>query len=172
MHPSDAQYPHERALLLGNAATLALFAGHHVYGAVLYATPWRHHAAFIALGVGVGLLAARAASHNHPGTTRGRLAAWTMVALTVAVPLLTVGLFEGLYNHVLKDVLFLAGAPHDLLVRLFPPPRYELPNDVLFEVSGVLQPVAAAFTAVALARFVRALRAGAAQGASVLDVGQ
>jgi peroxiredoxin len=69
---------------------------------------------------------------------------------------LSIGLFEGLYNHVLKNILFLSGAPASVLLRMFPPPTYELPNDAGFEVSGVAQVIPAAFTALALLRFARA----------------
>jgi hypothetical protein len=78
----------------------------------------------------------------------------------VAFPVLAIGAFEGVYNHVAKDALFLAGAPRTLLLRLFPPPTYEMPNDPWFEVSGVLQVIPAAFAGLASLRFVRALRAG------------
>jgi hypothetical protein len=55
---------------------------------------------------------------------------------------------------VLKDALFLAGAPRTLLLQMFPPPTYELPNDAVFELSGVLQVLPAAFAGRALLRFL------------------
>jgi hypothetical protein len=57
------------------------------------------------------------------------------------------GLFEGLYNHVVKDVLYFGGATTGLMMRLFPPPTYEMPNDMFFELTGILQVVPAAFAA-------------------------
>ena len=65
------------------------------------------------------------------------------------------GFFEGGYNHVLKDVLHFGGASPALMRRLFPPPRYELPDDAFFEVTGVLQVVPAAITGYYLCRFVQ-----------------
>jgi hypothetical protein len=50
-----------------------------------------------------------------------------------------------------------------MLLRLFPPPRYELPDDVVFEASGVLQVFAAALASARALGFARALR-GAARG--------
>jgi hypothetical protein len=47
-----------------------------------------------------------------------------------------------------------------LLRRLFRPPRYELPDDALFEVTGVLQAVPAAITGYCLARLVQERRSG------------
>jgi hypothetical protein len=79
-----------RALLLAAPATLALFAAHHVYGALRYSTPRLHHA---------------------------------------------------------------------VVVRaLFPPPADEPPDDVVFELSGVLQMLAA----IAAVRLGRSLRGGVA----------
>lgn len=144
--------------------TLALTSAHHVYGAVRYDTPWRHHAAVVSFWVTLALLAAFTAYRRHPGTRAGRLAGWTLAALALLFPGLVFGLFEGLYNHVLKDVLFFAGTPRALLLRLFPPPTYELPNDVWFELSGVLQVVPATFTARVLLRFAGALRREAGRG--------
>jgi hypothetical protein len=42
--------------------------------------------------------------------------------------------------------------------RLFPPPRYELPDNLFFEVTGVLQVVPAAVTAYHLYQLVRQRR--------------
>ena len=55
------------------------------------------------------------------------------------IPVLGIGFFEGGYNHVLKNALYFSGASPPLLARLFPPPVYELPNDGLFEATGILQ---------------------------------
>lgn len=153
--------PHARVLLSGALATLGLTAAHHAYGAVRYDTPWRLHGAFVALGIGLALAATSSAYRRHPDTPLGRFAGWTLAIMVLVFPVLVVGLFEGLYNHVAKDVLFLAGAPRDVLARMFPPPAYEMPNDAWFELSGVLQVVPAALACGALLRFVRALRMAA-----------
>jgi len=58
-----------------------------------------------------------------------------------------IGTFEGLYNHVVKNLLYFGGAPSALMLRLFPAPTYEMPNDVFFEITGVLQVVPAALAA-------------------------
>jgi len=39
----------------------------------------------------------------------------------------------------LTDALYFGGTSPETMRRLFPPPAYELPNDVFFEVTGVLQ---------------------------------
>ncbi|HYD40881.1 MAG TPA: hypothetical protein VEB43_08620 [Anaeromyxobacter sp.] len=137
--------------------TLLLTVVHHAYGAVRYATPFRAHGAAVALAL-AGLLVVLARPRRASRGRGGQLAGWAAAHLVLLVPVLAVGAFEGLYNHVLKVALFLGGAPAELLRALFPPPTYELPDDVLFEVTGVLQVVPAALAAAAWPRFVRALR--------------
>jgi hypothetical protein len=60
-------------------------------------------------------------------------------AVVLVIPVAVIGLFEGAYNHALKNALYFAGASSTLMNLLFPPPTYELPNNALFEVSGVMQ---------------------------------
>jgi hypothetical protein len=159
MRSSPAPNPHSRALLVGALATLGLTAAHHAYGGIRYDTPWRLHGAVVAIGMSPALLALSFTYRRSPGSPLGRAAAWALAGIVVAFPVLAIGAFEGAYNHVAKDALFLAGAPRTLLLRMFPPPAYEMPNDAWFEVSGVLQVIPAAFSAVASLRFMRALRA-------------
>jgi hypothetical protein len=149
--------PHLRAALIAGLATLGLTAVHHIYGGLVYATPWRVHGAFVAIALCVPLVFLARAFRRASGTMAGRLAGWSFAALTLVVLVLGIGLFEGAYNHALKNVLFFAGAPEPLLLRLFPPPTYELPNDAAFEISGVGQVIPAAFAAVATFRLVRDL---------------
>ncbi len=64
---------------------------------------------------------------------------WVFVILTLVVPIAAIGFFEGGYNHLLKNVLFFEGAHQATLDRLFPGPEYEMPNDLEFEATGILQ---------------------------------
>lgn len=47
---------------------------------------------------------------------------------------MTIGAFEGLYHHVVKNVLYFGGASPALLAPLFPLPTYEMPNDAFFDI--------------------------------------
>lgn len=142
-------------VLLGTVAVGLLTTVHHVYGAVVYDTPWRHHAAIVA-GLATGLIAgALYLSQKPSGGAIATIGRWAFISITLAVPILSFGVFEGAYNHCVKDALYFGGASADLMRRLFPPPTYELPNDVFFEITGVMQVLPAAFTAFALYRFVR-----------------
>ena len=74
------------------------------------------------------------------------LAFWVFAGVTIVFRVAAIGLFEGAYNHVLKDALYFAGASTSLLVQMFPPPAYELPNDAFLEITGVMQVVPASVT--------------------------
>jgi hypothetical protein len=138
---------------------LILTSLHHAYGAYAYATPWRLHVAFIASATALVVLVALAVLRAHPDGWLGTAAWWLFALAVLMVPILFLGVFEGLYNHVLKNALFFAGLPARDMVRLFPPPQYELPNDAFFEFTGVLQVVPAALAAPRLYRLVRSGRA-------------
>jgi hypothetical protein len=159
MRNPAAPNSYARALLLGALATLGLTAAHHAYGGIRYDTPWRLHGAVVAVGMSPALLALYFTYRRRPDSPLGRAVGWALAGIVVAFPVLAIGAFEGAYNHVAKDALFLAGAPRSLLLHMFPPPTYEMPNDLWFELSGVLQVIPAAFAGLASLRFIRALRA-------------
>jgi len=132
-------------VVLSAAALLLLTDVHHVYGARVYQTPWRYHVLLLSVPAMLVIL-----------WSRRRL---VLVVVTLAVPVLAIGAFEGFYNHLLKDVLYFHGASPALLNRLFPPPTYEMPNDAFFEITGVAQALLGATTAWHLFRFARGSRA-------------
>lgn len=125
--------------LLASGSTLVLTVIHHVYGAAIYATPWRHHVALIVLPVLIVLMLADGVHRWRPATLLGRASLWLSIVLTLLVPVAAIGLVEGGYNHVVKNVLFFGGVPRATFERLFPPPVYDVPSDPWFEVTGVLQ---------------------------------
>ena len=146
-----------RALVSGAsaAAVMGLTAAHHGYGAVRFDTPWRHHVvhfsiwvvAAIAVAVGVHLRARRPEIR-----WAGMLGAGALILLA---PVGWIGIFEGGYNHVLKNLLYFAGVAPETFGRLFPPPRYQPPTDWLFELTGVLQFPLGLFAGSRLARWWR-----------------
>lgn len=125
-------------------AVLVLTSVHHVYGALLYQTPWRYHAVFVSLVAAALMAAGLALARTRPTAFAGRLGWWLFVVTTVAIPLGMIGAFEGAYNHVFKNLAYFGGASPATLARLFPPPTYELPNDLWFELTGILQVAPAA----------------------------
>lgn len=139
-----SSYSRERrraAVMLGvsSVGVLLLTALHHIYGARVYHTEWRSHVAFGALPSGAFIALSLFASTRYAERTLGRVALWSAIIATAIVPVAGIGLFEGLYNHLLKNVLYFGGANRELLMKLFPPPSYEMPNNWFFEVTGVLQ---------------------------------
>jgi peroxiredoxin len=137
-------------LTRGAYAVLALTTLHHVYGAIRYQTPFRLHIVVVAAIVAGLVVAAHALFARRPSSAR----LLTLAAATLLFPVVGIGLFEGGYNHALKNALFFADAPERLLLTLFPPPTYELPNDLFFELTGVLQLVPAALTSHAFVSLV------------------
>jgi hypothetical protein len=50
-----------------------------------------------------------------------------------------IGLYEGMFNHLMKNLLYFLGLDRDTLLQLFPPPTYVMPNDFWFELTGIAQ---------------------------------
>jgi hypothetical protein len=112
-----------------------LTAFHHYYGSVVYHTPWREH---VVVGGGLVLLVCGVLFQLYRRSRRkGFLVAYVAVDLLAFG--LGIGLFEGLYNHVLKNILFFAGMNGATFRMFFPPPAYEIPGNWIFEISGCLQ---------------------------------
>jgi hypothetical protein len=148
--------------LLTSSAVLVLTVVHHIYGAIIYATPWRLHAAVVVLPVLLLLILAYCTHRWRPRTLLGRTSPAVFMVLTLVIPVGLIGLFEGGYNHLLKNALFFGGFPRGTLERLFPPPTYEMPGDLWFEGSGVLQFVIALWAAYYLVGLWRDTRRSAA----------
>lgn len=110
---------------------------HHAYGAFVYNTPWRLHVVFIATPV---LLLVLLLQQYYLHTTRYYKMWLALYALVVlAFPLIGIGLFEGVYNHLCKNIVWLLSGPGAFYNRLFPSPMYERPDNLVFELTGLLQ---------------------------------
>ena len=92
------------------------------------------------------------------GTGVGTAALWAFVVVSMVLPIGWIGLFEGGYNHAAKDILFVSGTSEALMRQLFPPPLYEMPNDVFFEITGVAQFPLALWAAYEMSRLLRTVR--------------
>ena len=134
---------------------LLLTSVHHAYGAYIYNTLWRLHVVFVSAPVAAVIFGSLLALRRWPATVAGETAFWVFAIVTLLFPVAGIGLFEGGYNHTVKDALYLAGASGELMYRLFPPPTYELPNNLFFEVTGVLQLVPGIITGYLMYLFVR-----------------
>ena len=146
-----------RRTLFGGLAVLLLTTVHHVYGAYAYDTPWRLHVAHVSAVAAVLLIGSFVVRRRTTGPLAS-IALSVFVVVTVLVPMVGIGLFEGGYNHLLKNALYFGGAPIEWVRRLFPAPTYELPNDAFFELTGVFQLVGGVVTGLDLYRFLRSPR--------------
>ena len=130
---------HELRAMWWAIGVLLLTTVHHVYGGIIYNTPWREHAALVAIVTVVVMAGLLRIHRSQLGKRGGEIAFWMFAIVTLIVPVVFVGLVEGGYNHALKNILYFTTTDRALLARLFPPPTYEMPNDAFFETTGVLQ---------------------------------
>lgn len=144
----------QRRALAAAVAVLILTSVHHVYGAIRYGTPERYHAVLIAALAGAGILGGLALARKRSGTRLGSAGWWMFWGTSAGVAVVLFGVVEGFYNHLLKVALYLGGLPEASLRRLYPAPTYELPNDLIFEATGVLQVVPAALAGYYLVRLL------------------
>ena len=123
------------ASLAWTTGVFVLTAFHHYYGSVLYGTPWRAHVIFIG---GITLLLCFALVWLYRLYSRHLLLnGYLLIALVIFG--LLIGLVEGFYNHTIKDLLYFSGMNMSTWRSLFPAPAYEVPDNLLFESSGILQ---------------------------------
>jgi hypothetical protein len=146
---------------IGSAIVLILTSIHHIYGAIVYNTPWRFHVVHPAALTTLIIAALLFLSYKRSRTIVGQIAFYLAISIILIVPVSFFGIFEGGYNHVLKNVFYFSGAGEPLMQKLFPPPTYELPNDLFFEITGILTfvaGVAAAYFAYRLLSIWREIR--------------
>jgi hypothetical protein len=126
-------------LLVASVGTMVLTTLHHIYGAIIYETPFRLHIAFIAIPVIAVLFLTYWVFHKYLTKWFGKLSFWMFLLTALLFPIGIIGIIEGGFNHLLKNILFFGGSSQAILEKLFPPPTYEMPNDFWFEFSGILQ---------------------------------
>lgn len=144
-----------KKLFWSSIGIMVLTLIHHVYGALIYEEPFRLHVAYFAVPVILVLWATARVWQVRPESLHGKVSLGIFMILTAVVAAGMFGLYEGGYNHLLKNTLFFGGAPQETLTRLFPPPKYEMPNDFLFESTGTLQFFAGVYTVYCGVRFWR-----------------
>jgi putative ABC transport system permease protein len=149
-----------RLVLLAAAVETGVTLLHFVHGARTYDDPGRLHVVLPALG----FLALSAALTwlflRRPGpATLGAL------VVSTAAPYIGIfGLFHGGWSHAVKLAAFHAGASRETLERVFGSADFAHPDDLVFEVTGLLGLAAAAVVAALLVRLVREARPGPGRG--------
>jgi hypothetical protein len=143
-----------RNTLLAAALQTGLVAAHFGYSAHAYDDPGRLHAIAPAAGFLVLAVALGGLCVWRPGP-------WTLWPLVAEVGAVFVGIFGGYhggFSHAGKDLLYLAGTSPERLTEIFDSPDFAPPDDLVFELSGLLTLGAAIVVAVCLVRLVRAAR--------------
>jgi hypothetical protein len=111
---------------------------HHIYGAVHYDTPWRLHVLLLSIPMIIfSVITSRFLVQENVNWKK--LLAGFYAAIILIFSIILIGGYEGVYNHALKNVLFFSGMSEANLNEMFPPPKYVMPNDFLFESTGVAQ---------------------------------
>jgi hypothetical protein len=134
---------------------LLLTVLHHSYGALRFATPWRHHVSFVALLLAILLWGMLEVWRRNAEAAIGKVARALFLVIALVGVVAWIGFLEGGYNHLFKIVLTMAGLPDSVLQAFYPPAIYEAPEDWLFETSGVTQFVLALWALRAAVRFAR-----------------
>ena len=130
----------------GALGVIALTSIHHAYAAAIYGTPWRLHIVQVGLPVAVFIAAGLYAGWRYSQSPVGRAAAALGIVAILVFPVAMIGLFEGGYNHVLKNFIYFVFGENEARA-VFASQMYEMPNDLLFEATGVAQFPAAIATA-------------------------
>jgi hypothetical protein len=131
-------------------AAYGLTTVHHIYGGLVDGAPNRLRVPVI---MAIPSLVALEALRRYKRTgSQAALATSTTVAVLAWVVLS--GFLHGGYAHAFKDVLFLVNGPPALYYPLNPDEHYP-PDDIFFEITGMLETVTAYFIAIFTYRLIR-----------------
>jgi len=136
--------------VLAILAAYALTTVHHIYGGLVDHAPDR---LLVPIIMAVPTLIALWALHRY-GRTGSRAALVTFSIAAVLAWVVLSGLLHGSYAHAYKDILFLLDGPPELYYPLNPDEHYP-PDDIFFEVTGVLEMVTAYFVGLFTLRLIR-----------------
>jgi hypothetical protein len=140
-----------RRVCLAAAAQAGLTIAHFAHGAQVYEDPSRTHVVAPALiGLALSLLVAGLYARRPSRAARAALVA------VVGLPFVAMfGLYHGGWNHVSKLLAAAAGLSPERLESIFDSPDFALPNDIVFELTGVATFVVGLVIAFLLVRLVR-----------------
>ena len=127
-----------KRVMVWSVGTMVLTLIHHAYGAAIYDKPFRLHVAIYAIPVIVILLGTYLGFEKIRSVTSKKIMLAVFLVVALLFPTLAIGVYEGGYNHVVKNILYFTGTPTDIIDQIYPS-IYELPNDVVFELTGMAQ---------------------------------
>lgn len=111
---------------------------HHWYGAIVYNTPWRVGVSYWIAGLVIFIYSLLYFHWIYAGRIIGKIVMWIFLFGAVFFQAGFI-MFECVYSHVLKNILFFGGVSQSILEKLYPSPAYHLPDNLLFELTGLLQ---------------------------------
>ena len=111
---------------------------HHWYGAVIYNTPWRVGVSYWIAGIVMIVYSLLYIYWENIDNIAGKIAMWIFLFCAIIFQAGFI-MFECVYSHVLKNILFFGGMPQSNLDTLYPSPAYHLPDNLFFEITGLLQ---------------------------------
>lgn len=126
---------------------------HHAYGAFIYEDPFRLHVAYAAIPVILILLLTFRIVQGKSSALIRQFAFAVFMLASVSMTISVIGLYEGGYNHLLKNLLFFGGTSQATLDLLYPPAVYEMPSSYFFEVTGIFQSVFGIYAIYCLIQF-------------------
>jgi len=135
---------------LATLAAYALTTVHHIYGGLVDRAPNR---LLVPVIMAIPSLITLGSLRRYKRTGSGAALATSSTVAVLAWVVLS-GLVHGAYSHAYKDILFLVDGPPELYYPLNPDEHYP-PDDVFFEITGVLEMVTAYFIALFTYRLIR-----------------
>ena len=127
---------------------------HHFYGSLIYHDDFRLHVVFVAVPLILLIILCYNKMKSASNVRIRNRYVWAFLITVIVTALSGIGLFEGVYNHILKNIVYFL-AHEELFLSLFPPSVYEVPGDVIFEFTGMLQGVLGILLGGYLIRFFR-----------------
>src|SRR5215211_280334 len=131
-------------------AAYALTTVHHIYGGLVDGAPNRLR---VPIFMAIPSLVTLGSLYRYKRTGSGAALATSSTVAVLAWVILS-GLVHGAYSHAYKDILFLVDGPPGLYYLLNPDEHYP-PDDVFFEITGVLETVTGYFIALFTYRLIR-----------------
>ena len=135
--------PAQARKLINLAVISGVIAGlvssiHHWYGAMAYDTPWRVAVVYWIAGSVLVVYSLLFVYWKNVDNIVGKLAMWIFLFSAVIFQAGFI-MFECVYSHVLKNMLYFGGLSQSILEQLYPSPAYHLPDNLFFEFTGLLQ---------------------------------
>jgi hypothetical protein len=121
-----------------SVGTMIMTLVHHLYGAIIYDEPFRLHVAMFAVPVILLLVSSYAGYKNVPNVRLKKIFLSTFLVSSLLFSVVAIGLYEGGYNHGVKNIMYFTGISTEILDKMYPS-VYELPNDFVFELTGIAQ---------------------------------